>query len=301
MKNLPLLRKGCQPRTIGKGLAGFRLGLRSAARLGLAPLGALAATCHRQLCSTQRLDRGLVLILPGIEGCSTVNDGIAAGLAAAGCDLAVRIEDWRRFRPWNPMHLMLHQHNRLQARRIAALLSNYSHQYPGRPVHLIGHSAGAGMALFILEALADPVQIENVLLLAAAVSRKYPLNKAASRVRGKIWNFFSPLDMPTTGLGTAVFGTMDRRHSVSAGCLGFSSHPQSPPQLQQVCFQPQMVRQWNLGGHFGWTNSLFVRNQLAPLLKIHQQPGWMNSTDFGRDSNERHAERKNPRPHAVPQ
>ncbi|MEY2726941.1 MAG: hypothetical protein RLZZ458_2808 [Planctomycetota bacterium] len=157
------------------------------------------------------------------------------------------------------------------------------------------------MVLFVLESLPATVQVENALLLAAAVSRKYPLNKAASRVRGRIWNFFSPLDMPTTGLGTAVFGTMDRRHAVSAGCLGFSTHTQSPSQLQQVCFQPQMVRHWNLGGHFGWTNSLFVRNQLAPLLKIHPQPVWINCNPTGRDSNERQSDRKNPRPYAVSQ
>ncbi|MEY3458061.1 MAG: hypothetical protein RL215_1218 [Planctomycetota bacterium] len=283
-------------------LQAFCLGLRSIARLGLAPLGARATQFHQHLMSPQRLDRGLILILPGIEGCSTVNDSIAAGLAAAGCDLAVQIEDWRRFRPWNPLHLMLHRHNRRQAERIAESILAYQHQYPGRPIHIVGHSAGAGIALFILESLPSASPVDSIVLLAAAISRNYPLTAAAARVRDKIWNFYSPLDLPTTGLGTAIFGTMDRRHAVSAGALGFNSNQSTCPKLVQVCFKPSMIRKWNLGGHFGWTNALFVRDQLAPLLTIQQKPVWARSAcSSGRDADERHTNRTHPRSYAIPQ
>jgi len=241
-----------------------RLGFGSAARLGLAPLGRRAARFHLGLDTLERRESGLILILPGIEGCSSINDSIARGLVEAGCRAAIRIEDWRRFRPWNPLHLVTLKHNRRQAIRIAGMIGEYCRRYPGRPVHLIGHSAGAGMALFVLESLPEDCQVESVLLLAAAVSRRYSLAAATARIRGSLWNFFSPLDWPTVGLGTAVFGTMDRRHAVSAGALGFASC--SHAQVRQVCFRPGMLRQWNFGGHFGWTNALFVRDRLAPLL-----------------------------------
>jgi pimeloyl-ACP methyl ester carboxylesterase len=246
-------------------VSAVRLGLGSVARLGLAPLGRRAARFHRGLDTTERQARGMILILPGIEGCSSVNDSIARGLREAGCEAAIRIEDWRRFRPWNPLHLATLQHNRRQAVRIATMIRAYCRQYPGRPVHIIGHSAGAGMALFVLESLPEDCGVDSVLLLAAAVSRHYPLTSAVARIRGSLWNFFSPLDLPTVGLGTTVFGTMDRRHTVSAGALGFVDRSHNS-RLQQVCFRPAMLKQWNFGGHFGWTNALFVRDRLAPLL-----------------------------------
>ncbi len=241
-----------------------RLGFGSAVRLGLAPLGRRATRFHRGLDTPERLQAGLVVILPGIEGCSSVNDSIARGLIEAGCLAAIRIEDWRRFRPWNPLHLVMLRHNRRQAARIAGVIAEYMRGYPGRPVHLIGHSAGAGMALFVLESLPEACQVESAVLLSAAVSRHYSLAAATARIRGSLWNFFSPLDLPTVGLGTAVFGTMDRRHAVSAGALGFIGC--SHARVRQVCFRPAMLRQWNFGGHFGWTNALFVRDRLAPLL-----------------------------------
>lgn len=248
-------------------VSAVRLGLGSVARLGLAPLGRRAARFHRGLDTAERQAEGLILILPGIEGCSSVNDSIARGLSEAGCEAAIRIEDWRRFRPWNPLHLATLRHNRGQAIRIAAMIRTYRCQFPGRPVHMIGHSAGAGMALFVLESLPEDYAVDTVLLLAAAVSRHYPLTAATSRIRGSLWNFFSPLDLPTVGLGTTVFGTMDRRHTVSAGALGFVAGSQNT-RLQQVCFRPAMLKKWNFGGHFGWTNALFVRDRLAPLLTI---------------------------------
>ncbi|MFN7682379.1 MAG: hypothetical protein ACK5TG_16075 [Planctomyces sp.] len=246
-------------------MSAVRLGLGSVIRLGLAPLGRRATRFHRGLDTAERQACGLILILPGIEGCSSVNDSIARGLSEAGCEAAIRIEDWRRFRPWNPLHLATLKHNRGQAIRIAAMISTYCCEFPGRPVHIIGHSAGAGMALFVLESLPEDCGVDSVLLLAAAVSRHYPLTAAAARIRGALWNFFSPLDLPTVGFGTTVFGTMDRRHTVSAGALGFAARSHETC-LQQVCFRPAMLKQWNFGGHFGWTNAVFVRDQLAPLL-----------------------------------
>ena len=245
-------------------------GLASLLRVGLAPLGEGMATFHKSLMSVSRMDHGLVVILPGIEGCSTINDGIARGLVAANIRHAVCIRDWRRYRPWSPLHMVSLKHNRQQAALLAEQILTYQQEFPGRPIHLIGHSAGAGMALFILEALPEQVQIDSVILLAAAVSRSFPVDSVLSKTRDGIWNFYSPLDFPTVGIGTAVFGTMDRRHSVSAGALGFDvKHARdcSGPLLRQVRYRWRMAESWNFGGHFGWTNAAFVRRHLAPIVR----------------------------------
>ena len=254
----------------------FGLGFRSLLRVGFALFGTTTAQFHRPLAGTTRLEHGLIIILPGIEGCSSINDSIARGLVAGQLSHAIRIIDWRRFRPWNPLHLAMERHNRTQARVVAEVITDYQRNFPGRPVHLIGHSAGAGMALFALEQLPAGHSVTTVTLMAAAVSRKFDVVRLLDRTRIGIWNFYSPFDLPTVGLGTILFGTMDRRHRVSAGALGFLLADESTqsaenfapggPRLHQIRFRPNMMKSWNFGGHFGSTNAVFVRQHIAPIL-----------------------------------
>ena len=257
----------------------FRLGLKSMLGLCLAPLGGIAAGFHRQLSCPARLEHGLIIILPGIEGCSSINDSIARGLVAGQLSHAIQIIDWRRFRPWNPLHLAMQQHNRTQARVVAELIINYHRDFPGQPVHLIGHSAGAGMALFVLEHLTKDQAVTSVTLLSAAVSRRFDVERLLDRTTAGIWNFYSLLDLPTVGIGTMLFGTMDRRHAVSAGALGFltqnrnsmsSTDPkqwQQQPRLNEIPYHKGMARSWNFGGHFGSTNAVFVRDNIVPICR----------------------------------
>jgi hypothetical protein len=42
----------------------------------------------------ERLERGYVIVLPGIEGRSFLNRGIAAGLSDAGVPYGIEIYDW---------------------------------------------------------------------------------------------------------------------------------------------------------------------------------------------------------------
>ena len=256
----------------------FCRGLQSLLSILLAPLGRIVATYHQSLSCPRRMENGLIVILPGIEGCSSINESIARGLVAAELSHSIQIIDWRRFRPWNPLHLAMQRHNRTQARVVADLIIKYQRNFPGQPVHLIGHSAGAGMALFVLENLQENQAVTSVTLMAAAVSRRFDVTSLLSRTKAGIWNFYSPLDLPTVGLGTIIFGTMDRRHSISAGALGFitsdsnslsnTCDSKAMPKLHQIGFQKSMARSWNFGGHFGPTNAVFVQNNIAPICRL---------------------------------
>lgn len=169
------------------------------------------------------------------------------------------------------------RHNRTQARVVAELIINYLRDFQGQPVHLIGHSAGAGMALFVLEHVTKEQAVTSVTLLSAAVSRRFDVERLLDRTTAGIWNYYSPLDLPTVGIGTLLFGTMDRRHAVSAGALGFltqtgnsmlpgdSQHQR--PRLNQIAYQKNMAKSWNFGGHFGSTNAVFVRDNIAPICR----------------------------------
>lgn len=261
------------------------LGLLSLTKSLLAVIGIQRLPKVNLLDTPSRRAKGLVLVFPGIEGHSEINEGIVRGLAAAGIPYAIQVQRWCRFPFWNPMHLTMETHNRTMAARTAELIREYRGSFPDAPIHLVGHSAGAGMALFVLEALSDhscttePV-VESAVLLAAAVSRKFPFEAVISETRTGIWNFSSVFDFFASVFGTLVFGTMDRRHQISIGAAGLhrksglrlrenepmASTALSKPVFTEIRYSPRMITAWNLGGHFGCTNSAFVKKHVAPLL-----------------------------------
>ena len=250
-------------------------GFLSAAGVLTMPLGTWWRRGISELTAPERLDRGLVIILPGIEGKSHLSLDIAHGLADGGVPLAVEIIDWTTgFPPLFAFHLRAGNRNRRAAQKIADRITAYQDEYPTRPVHVIGHSGGAGVALFTLEAMPSDRRISSAVLLGAAVSPGYDLREALSHTESGIWNFYSAMDVLFLGIGTLLLGTIDGRHAVSAGARGFKlpsnsdSQTQSPSEnrLHQQPYILQMAASWHLGGHNGWMNRIFTAEWLAPML-----------------------------------
>jgi pimeloyl-ACP methyl ester carboxylesterase len=219
-----------------------------------------------------RLDRGLVLILPGIEGRSFLNISLMAGLVDAGLPYAMEIVDWTTgcflllF-----YHLLARERNRRVARQIASRVVEYRRQYPGRPVWLVGHSGGAGIALLMAEFLSAEQPLTGIVLLASAVSTSYSCETAMQRTERGIWNFYSAGDVLFLGLGTLLFGTSDGVHWLASGCIGFAPPTHGSPagerQPRQIPYRLGMVLQFNFGGHFGCMHRVFVAETIAPILR----------------------------------
>jgi hypothetical protein len=137
------------------------------------------------------------------------------------------------------------------------------------------------MALFILEALPESRTISSAILLGPAVSPYYDIRPAQQRTTHGIRNFYSLLDIGFLGISTIVLGTMDGWHWPSAGMIGFQEKRDGQPvsientnpaiTLNQHAFQPAMFRQYNFGGHFGWTNRVFASETLAPIFLCIEQ------------------------------
>ena len=229
----------------------------------------------RDLQTTQRYAQGLVIVLPGIEGKSVWNFNIARGLADGGVSSAVEIYDWTLAlsASWL-VNLTAESRNREHAVEVARRIQSYQKRYPGRPVHLIGHSGGGGVAVFALEALPQTSPITGALLLAPALSPEYDLRRALRRARYGIWNFYSAGDVGFLQLGTTVFGTIDREHGSAAGAVGFrepfglsgEGKQLYRTRLHQVSYTERMARSGHGGGHTGWASRRFVREWLAPLI-----------------------------------
>ncbi|MBY0231403.1 MAG: hypothetical protein K2W96_19130 [Gemmataceae bacterium] len=107
--------------------------------------------------------------------------------------------------------------------------------------------------------------MQGVVMLASGLSPQYPLGAALARVRGRMRNFWSPLDLVYLGAGTLLCGTADGRHTVGAGLRGFAGA--HGDKLRQVGYEARWAGRFHLGGHFGCVNRVFVAETLAPLLR----------------------------------
>ena len=234
--------------------------------------GASGGCVVHGLSTADRMKCGLVIVLPGIEGRSKYNVGIARGLYDGGVPCAIEIYDWGTGNPL--VNLVALERNRGQARRIADRVLEYQRDYVGRPVHLVGHSGGGGLAVLALEALPPGARVTSAVLLAAAVSPDHDLTRALNHTEVGIWNFYSRSDIGYLRLGTGVFGTIDRKRTSAAGAVGFKqpdprtrkAATRAYEKLHSVAYKETMGSSGHGGGHTGWTDQQFVAEWLAPVI-----------------------------------
>ena len=168
-----------------------------------------------------RADRGLVVILPGIEGQSTANMDIRQGLRDGGIPYALAIYRW------GSGSMLVNQTdvsgNRRKAEELAGRIATYQQRHTNRPIFLIGHSGGGGIAVFALEALAQipgAKPVDGVFLLSASISANYDLSYALRMTQRGLANVSNEEDEILRG--TAIFGNMDGGKGDSAGRTGFA-------------------------------------------------------------------------------
>jgi pimeloyl-ACP methyl ester carboxylesterase len=232
---------------------------------------------HMSYMEKSRQDKGLILILPGIEGESELNHMIADGLMDAGVPDAIDIYDWTGTRFLAAMNTVRFERNLRQASLIAQRISNYQRSHPGRPVHIIGHSGG-GMAVMVLEQMRRSRPITAAILLAPALSPDHNLAAAMERTKYGVYNFWTPNDAVFLGIGTTVMGNMDRVHGPAAGMVGFwtpdnlsmADTKLYQTKLHQVRWRFEMLKEGQLPGHMTWANPWFVKNWLGKIILAHE-------------------------------
>jgi pimeloyl-ACP methyl ester carboxylesterase len=233
-----------------------------------------AAGCNRneEFLTEDRLDRGLVIILPGIEGESGLNQNIRRGLIAGGVHCAMPIHSWGR--PIPLAGVLINQMdflgNRLSGIGVKDMIVNYQDSHPGKPVYVVGHSGGGGVAVFAAEALPKDRKIDGLILLSASISSAYNLKKAASRCSKGIVNFYNPDDAGLLGIGTTVLGTVDGTHGPSAGLIGFD---RAGEKGHENVYQVKLSGMDGDGDpHASTTHVHFVSLNVAPWVFAEQWP-----------------------------
>jgi pimeloyl-ACP methyl ester carboxylesterase len=251
-----------------------------AALLGAAVLVA-AAGCggDKAYVTEERLDHGLVVSLDGVGGYNWGTRWLRQGLDEGGVEAAIVIYDWSKG-PGGMFvgDLMDPARNRAVAEDLARTVATYVAAMPERPVTLIGHSGGAAVVVWALEAMPERCRVDRVILLAPALAPEYDLSAALKRVEKRMYVMYSPADVGLMAAGTFAFGTMDRKHSVSAGLVGFEMPPDAADRAQytkvrQVRWTLDLAKSGHLGGHMGWTTAQFARDFLGPILLGQRDPG----------------------------
>lgn len=172
-------------------------------------------------------------------------------------------------------------YKRREARKLAGSIRRYQDAYPGRPVTLIGFSAGTAIAVFALEELPRSRQVDDVVLLGSALSRRYDLTEALRRVRDRFVVYTSPKDSVLT-VFVAITGTADREFcgACAAGLAGFdrggaAEDAETAAQyrkIEQVPWRPEFALAGNDGDHAGWVQPRFIQEYVAPILRSSVPP-----------------------------
>jgi pimeloyl-ACP methyl ester carboxylesterase len=232
----------------------------------------------KRLADEQRLRHGLILVLPGIEGESYINHSIARGFQDAGIPDAIEIFDWTRGRLFLFDNLMNYPRNLEQADRLAERIRQYQREYPDRPVHLVAHSGGGGLAVLAMERLDPNRPIAAAILMAPALSPAYNLAPALRRTTYGVYNLYSPYDNFYLAAGTTAFGTIDRKRTLAAGRVGFKM-PEGLPAadadvyrtlLHQEVWRYEMLADGHAGGHLGWSDRRFVKTWVSRIILNHR-------------------------------
>ena len=131
---------------------------------------------------------------------------IRQGLIDGGVECAIEVFDWSTGVVLiDPMDLNA---NKRKAKALERrIIEEYQQGYPGRPVPLVGVSAGTGLIVWALEDLAPGRHVESAFLIAPSLRHKYDLS----------WGPPAPARLPKP---TFAFSNRDFRCAGSIGTFG---------------------------------------------------------------------------------
>lgn len=234
-------------------------------------IGPILAGCtSTQISCENEQAKGRVILLPGIQSQAWYLQSTVDGLREAGLAYDIEIIEWGSHFPGALDNLMNLPKNEKRAADIAEKIAAYRAERPNVPVTLVGYSGGGGLAVLTAEALPDDVRLERLILIAAAVSPRYDLAHALSHTDRGIVNLYSERDVLILGAGTWLFGTIDRKHTKSAGLIGFRDEEDrliETDRIKQVGWQAEWQELGHYGNHTSWLSGNWSREILAPLIR----------------------------------
>lgn len=212
-----------------------------------------------------------LLHLPGIGGLMNIDRSLTSGLLQGGIDADLQIYDWTGADRGLASLTNVKRHEE-QSTIVAKLIEQRLKAQPDAHVILTAHSAGTGIAVWALEKLPEDMKIDELVLIASALSPDYDLSRALRHVKNRAYAFNSELDVIVLGAGCRTMGTVDRVKTDAAGRVGFRV-PQDPAvagqygKFVQYPYDPDWMRFRNNGEHIGPMMRPFAREVIAAVIQ----------------------------------
>lgn len=213
---------------------------------------------------SSKAQNGITYYCPGAGNTDFGDAGLRGGLEAAGYKGEVAGYVWTI--SFNvALDQTLRFNAKLKGQNLARLIEEYMEKYPGKPVNLVGLSAGTGVAVWALENLKEGYNVDSVVLLSSSLWHRYDVGKAAGRVKGKIYVYYSPNDAILAG-PMKLFGTIDGVFGEDgAGAVGLHTRG-GAEKVVNIGWKSDWSSYGYYGGHTDSTSSGFVRAVLARHL-----------------------------------
>lgn len=218
-----------------------------------------------------------LLHVPGIAGETPIDHALVDGMKGGGFSGTSEIYDWTGENK-GISALRNRERNEKQSQLIADKIIARRKAHPAGQIVITAHSGGTGLVVWALERLPAEVKVDGVLLLSPALSPDYDLSKALSHIKGKLYTFSSTMDYFVLGIGTKLFGTIDRKSGDSAGRVGFvkpadAADPKQYDKLVSCPYENAWTRFGNIGDHVSVMSQRFSENVLTPLVLSHLPGG----------------------------
>lgn len=210
---------------------------------------------------TERAVHGITFYCPGAGNVDFGDAGVRSGLERAGYKGQVASFLWTiSFNPALDQTLRLNA--KLRAGQLTGIIEDYIDRYPGKPVNLIGLSAGSGIAIWAVEGLGAKYKVDNVVLLSSSLWYRYDVSKALPHIKGKIYNYYSSQDAILAG-PMKVFGSIDGVFGDDgAGAVGLRP-PKGADRIVNIPWRAEFTRYGYYGGHTDGTSPAFVQAEIA--------------------------------------
>ena len=219
-------------------------------------------------------DREVVFVLDGVGGFQFVPAVLRHVWRGVPDAPGTILFKWQ-FRPPGRMllDLMCRRRNERKAAELAERMISFRARHPNAIIHVIAYSGGTGVAVWACERLRGKVGLTTLVLACSALSRTYNLAGALAAVE-RCYALVSEKDRVLLGLGTGLFGTIDRRRAPAAGRVGFEV-PVNATVAERNMYRKLGIIRWtpelrsldHRGGHTGWASARFMREHLLPMLR----------------------------------
>lgn len=148
---------------------------------------------------------------------------------------------------------------------LAAEISDFLKRNPDAEANIIALSAGTGVAMWAVEDLKPPYQVNNVVIVGSSLSSRYDLRKALVNMKGKIYCYYASSDPVLQG-PVRVLGTIDGTFDDSAGLVGLRGPGATGGRVVNIGWNSRYVALGWTGGHADCTNRRFVGREIAPRI-----------------------------------